>query len=161
MERETAEQMKYTDEMEADEDIFYDYELEYMGVSTTRSVGNTAWQAVASLNVFKDGAPVGTLTTEKVMYWTEERPSTNVGILASPLEDLYVIFEDAEDLSGAINNRGSQRATLEVQVNPLVGWIWWGGLILTVGSLIAIWPSRGGIPQVKTAEAQPEPATAA
>jgi cytochrome c-type biogenesis protein CcmF len=35
-------------------------------------------------------------------------------------------------------------ATLKVIVNPLVTWIWIGGLISLAGALIAIWPARGG-----------------
>ena len=135
----------------------HDYTLEYTGVSTQFRSGNLAWQAIAFMTVSKDGRPVGTLSSEKRKYWTYEVPVTEVGILSSPFEDLYVIFEDAEDLAGALGNEaGSQRVTLEVQVNPLVGWIWYGGLMLTVGSLIAIWPSKGGIPQVKTVETVPE-----
>jgi cytochrome c-type biogenesis protein CcmF len=34
-------------------------------------------------------------------------------------------------------------ATFRVIVNPLVTWIWIGGLIALVGALIAIWPTRG------------------
>lgn len=34
-------------------------------------------------------------------------------------------------------------ATFRVIVNPLVTWIWIGGLISLVGALIAIWPARG------------------
>jgi cytochrome c-type biogenesis protein CcmF len=139
----------------------HEYTLEYTGVSTQLRSGNLEWQAIAFMTVTKDGRPVGTLSSEKRKYFTFPPPMTEVGILSSPLEDLYVIFEDAEDLGGALgNNAGSQRVTLEVQVNPLVGWIWYGGLMLTIGSLIAIWPSKGGIPQVKTVEATPEPIAA-
>jgi cytochrome c-type biogenesis protein CcmF len=35
-------------------------------------------------------------------------------------------------------------ATFRVIVNPLVTWIWIGGLISLAGALIAIWPGRGG-----------------
>jgi cytochrome c-type biogenesis protein CcmF len=34
-------------------------------------------------------------------------------------------------------------ATFRVIVNPLVTWIWIGGLIALLGALIAIWPTRG------------------
>jgi cytochrome c-type biogenesis protein CcmF len=68
--------------------------------------------------------------------------STEVGIRSTPLEDLYIILADAEDLEGIIaNDPGAQRIVAEIQVNPLVGWIWYGGIILTIGSLIALWPA--------------------
>ena len=34
-------------------------------------------------------------------------------------------------------------ATFKVIVNPLVTWMWIGGLIALAGALIALWPSRG------------------
>ncbi|HMC49504.1 MAG TPA: hypothetical protein VKH20_02580, partial [Solirubrobacterales bacterium] len=34
-------------------------------------------------------------------------------------------------------------ATFKVIVNPLVTWLWIGGLIALAGALIAIWPARG------------------
>ena len=65
-----------------------------------------------------------------------------VGIRSTFLEDLYIILADAEDLDGIIqNDPGAQRIVAEIQVNPLVGWIWYGGIVLTIGSLIALWPA--------------------
>jgi cytochrome c-type biogenesis protein CcmF len=150
------------DEIVVSSPFGYDYTLEYQGVSTTLRTGNMAWQAMAFLTVSKDGRPVRTITSEKRMYYTWQAPVTEVGILSSPFEDLYVIFEDAEDLAGAIQNEaGSQQVTLEVQVNPLVGWIWYGGLILTIGSLIAIWPSRGSVPTPSVTRPKQQTAAAA
>jgi cytochrome c-type biogenesis protein CcmF len=37
----------------------------------------------------------------------------------------------------------SPAATFKVIVNPLVTWMWIGGLIALMGALIALWPSRG------------------
>ncbi len=103
-------------------------------------------QAVALMTVEKNGVPVGSLTSEKRLYVTWQAPVTEVGIRSTFLEDLYVILERVEDLGGAFeNDAAAQRATFEVQVNILVGWIWYGGLILTVGSLITMWPSRGSV----------------
>ncbi len=34
-------------------------------------------------------------------------------------------------------------ATFKVIVNPLVTWMWIGGLIALAGALIALWPARG------------------
>ena len=33
-------------------------------------------------------------------------------------------------------------ATIHVFVNPLVSWIWFGGLLLLAGSVVAAWPQR-------------------
>ena len=108
--------------------------------------------AFVLLGVTKDGRPIGSMAPMKRGYNGDFPPSTEVGILSSPWEDLYAIFEDAEDLEGVVNRNeaGAQRVTLRIQVNPLVGWIWYGGLVITVGSLIAIWPSKAGVRPVRS-----------
>jgi cytochrome c biogenesis factor len=67
---------------------------------------------------------------------------TEVGVRHAPLEDLYVILESQGlDLNSVFNDPDSpQRATFTFLVNPLVSFIWLGALVLTLGSLIALWP---------------------
>ena len=58
---------------------------------------------------------------------------------------MYVILAGVEDFEGAVLNESSaQGAVFQVLVRPLVGWIWYGGLVITLGSLIALWPGAGG-----------------
>ena len=38
-------------------------------------------------------------------------------------------------------NSGAQGIDLQVLVKPFVAWIWAGGLILALGTVIALWPS--------------------
>jgi len=65
-----------------------------------------------------------------------------VGVRSTLFEDLYLILADVPDLQGVVDNDpGSQRIITEIQVNPLVGWIWYGGMILAIGSLISLWPA--------------------
>ena len=120
------------------------YTLRYEGLSTSigRGERNLLWQAIATVSVKKDGDPVGVLTTEKRMYVTAEQPITEVQYRSTPLEDLYIILSAIDDIQGAVNSRAdSQGIDLQVLVKPLVGWIWFGGLVLAVGCLIALWPS--------------------
>ncbi len=142
------------------------WELTYEGLSSARAgsrpLGNLSLQAVALLSLRRNGEPAGLMRSEKRIYTTSQQPMTEVGIRSSFLEDLYVILADVEDLAGAAiaNEPASQRVTLEVQVNPLVGWIWGGGLLLAVGALIALWPGSG-IPAERSATVRPEPRPAA
>ena len=137
----------------------HEYALTYQGLSSPRGE-NMVRQAVALMTVERNGRPVESLTAEKVLFvkW-ETSPLTIVGINSYILEDLYLILENVNDLGGAFENEaGAQRATFKVQVNVLVGWIWYGGFVVTLGGIIAMWPSRGSTrtaPRTKTGGKRP------
>ena len=102
------------------------------------------------MSVQKDDEALGPLTTERRFYRVNQQMVTEVGIRSTLVEDLYVILADVEDFEGIVaNDPDAQRIVAQVMVNPLVGWIWYGGVILAIGSLIALWP--GGEVRKRTA----------
>ncbi len=106
-----------------------DYRLEYL---TAHALPDLHYGgAEARIRVSKRGEPLGTLTPEKRMYWLEQQPSSIPAIYSTFGEDLYVILT-------AIEPNGS--ATLKVFVNPLVSWIWLGGLTFVIGTALVMWP---------------------
>ncbi|NJD20800.1 MAG: heme lyase CcmF/NrfE family subunit, partial [Gemmatimonadetes bacterium] len=132
------------DTLEVESPFGHTYELTYEGLSVSvgRGQRNLQWQAIALVSVAKDGEAVGSLTSEKRQYVTSEQLMTEVGIRPTPLEDLYIILSAVDDLNAAVNNDPkAQGVDLQVLVKPLVNWIWYGGLILTLGSLVGLWPS--------------------
>jgi cytochrome c-type biogenesis protein CcmF len=109
-----------------------DYDLRYDG---SRSYNEVYRQVVwTDLTVLRDGREVTTLAAGKSFHPNEQQPIAQVGIRSTPWEDLYVIL-------GGVEPDGSA-ATLKVMVNPMVMWIWLGGLIITFGALITVIPSR-------------------
>lgn len=122
----------------------HSYTLTYEGLSVSvgRGQRNLQWQAIALISVAKDGQPLGSITTEKRQYVTSEQPMTEVGIRSTPVEDLYLILSALDDFDGAVSNDpAAQGIDLQVLVKPLVGWIWYGCIILALGALIGLWPS--------------------
>jgi cytochrome c-type biogenesis protein CcmF len=106
-----------------------DYRLEYL---TARALPEQHYGgAEARIALFKNGAPLATLTPEKRMYWLEQQPSSIPAIYSTFGEDLYVILT-------AIEPNGS--ATLKIYLNPLVSWIWLGGLTFVIGTVLVMWP---------------------
>ena len=53
---------------------------------------------------------------------------------SSNVEDLYVVLGDFA--------RDGSHATIKVQVNRMVSWLWIGGLVLTLGAALAILPDQ-------------------
>ncbi|HSW30883.1 MAG TPA: heme lyase CcmF/NrfE family subunit [Longimicrobiales bacterium] len=136
--------MQPGDTVEVASPFGHTYTLTYEGLSVSvgRGQRNLQWQAIALVSVARNGKPVGSLTSEKRQYVTSEQLMTEVGIRPTPLEDLYIILAAVDDLDAAVSNDPkAQGVDLQVLVKPLVNWIWYGGLILAVGSLIGLWPS--------------------
>src|SRR5207245_9350426 len=68
---------------------------------------------------------------------------SEVGIRSDLREDLYVV------LGGVVN--GTEQAVFRFTINPLVWWVWYGGMIVALGGLIVMWP--GGAPAAKQSQA--------
>jgi cytochrome c-type biogenesis protein CcmF len=121
------------------------YNLRYEGLSSQADGHMRQW--IALLSVDRDGRPLGTMSTERRFYFAQGQPVTEVGIRSTALEDLYIILASLDERVGMGNDPDFQRATFQVMVNPLVPWIWYGGLILAFGTLIGLWPGAG-VPRV-------------
>jgi cytochrome c-type biogenesis protein CcmF len=88
--------------------------------------------AVARLALYQHGKPVGMLLPEKRMYFQQEQPTTIPAVWSGIDQDFYVILAGLEP---------DQRAALKVYVNPLVNWIWIGGLVFVFGNTLLLWPT--------------------
>jgi cytochrome c-type biogenesis protein CcmF len=90
-----------------------------------------------ALDVTRDGKPAGVITSEKRQHVDSRgvptfEPSTEVGIMGSFKQDVYVV------LAGV---RGADGAEIRVTFNPLVRWVWLGGALMALGGLVVMWPA--------------------
>jgi cytochrome c-type biogenesis protein CcmF len=86
----------------------------------------------ATLSVFNAGKRVALLTPEKNFHKGHDQAATEVDIHSTLKEDLYVILAGHE----------GEIATFKVLVNPLVVWIWIGGGVMALGTIVAMFPDR-------------------
>jgi cytochrome c-type biogenesis protein CcmF len=86
----------------------------------------------ARLAVYREETRAGTLIPGQNFYLTGQDPSTEVDILHTLREDLYLIFIGFDPQAG--------RVTLKAYLNPLLNWIWIGGGVLILGSWFAMLP---------------------
>ncbi|MDA0312140.1 MAG: heme lyase CcmF/NrfE family subunit [Gemmatimonadetes bacterium] len=115
---------------------------EGLSVSIGRGQRNLVWQAIATISVKRNGKARGILTSEKRRYTTSETLMTEVGIRSNAQEDLYLILSALDDPDGALAaDSDAQGIDLQVLIKPFVAWIWYGTLMLAIGTLIALWPS--------------------
>ncbi|MFW2331708.1 MAG: cytochrome c-type biogenesis CcmF C-terminal domain-containing protein, partial [Nitrospinota bacterium] len=90
--------------------------------------------------VEKNGKPLGYMRPEIKIHFKNslsgERSSqytSEVSIRNSYKEDLYLILSSYND---------DESGTFKVLINPLVKWIWLGGVVMTIGGLIALIPTK-------------------
>jgi cytochrome c-type biogenesis protein CcmF len=89
----------------------------------------------ATLSVYRNGQYIGDLYPSREFYLSSGEPVTIPGVRSSVEDDLYVILASWEEIS-------SGSATFKVYLNPLVNWLWTGGLVFVLGTLVAAWPSK-------------------
>jgi cytochrome c-type biogenesis protein CcmF len=88
----------------------------------------------AVMTVTKNGRAMGVLNPERRMYKASNEPISHVAIQTALSEDLYVVVGGAD--------AETNKAIVEVFVNPLVQWVWIGGVVVFFGTLLAMVPSR-------------------
>ncbi len=81
-----------------------------------------------------NGRSLGVLYPAKKFYPQEQTPIAGVDYRLGFIEDLYLVLGDFA--------RDGSHATIKVQVNRMVSWLWLGGLVLTLGAALAILPDR-------------------
>jgi len=89
-------------------------------------------KVVATLTVLNDEHKVGVVSPEKSLYRGQNQPTTDVAIHTNFKEDLYVILAGYD----------KDLATFKVLVNPLVVWLWIGGGIMVLGTIVVVLPDR-------------------
>jgi cytochrome c-type biogenesis protein CcmF len=96
--------------------------------------GGTHTAVVADFTVRNSESPAGRLQAAKLFYATRQEPLTRVAIRSSWREDLYLTLTDFAGDGSSV--------TVKAMVHPLLGWLWGGGFILTVGTAWALLPDR-------------------
>jgi cytochrome c-type biogenesis protein CcmF len=101
--------------------------------------------ARAVVSVYKDDRYIGELHPRRDYYYESQQPMTIPGVRSTWEDDLYVLLVDWQPVS-------TQGATFKIYHNPLVNWLWLGGLVFILGTMIAAWPDKD--PEAVTARAR-------
>jgi cytochrome c-type biogenesis protein CcmF len=88
----------------------------------------------ATLEVFRDGKSLMILYPERRFFLASQITQTLVGIQSTPLRDIYLVYDG--------RNPENNRPEVHAYLNPLVKCIWFGGLVVVLGTILALIPSR-------------------
>jgi cytochrome c-type biogenesis protein CcmF len=89
------------------------------------------------MEVWRDNKPLMMLYPERRFFQTNEQSGTMVAIYSTLREDLYVVY--------AGQNPETQAPVVHAYLNPLVKWIWLGGLVVVLGTLVTLMPNRRAV----------------
>ncbi len=85
---------------------------------------------IANLTIFRDSAEVQHIRPRIDHY--PEMAVTIPGAHSTLEGDVYVLLSGYDEVAGS-------SVTLHIYLNPLINLVWWGGLILIVGTFVAAW----------------------
>ncbi len=108
------------------------YDLKFEGINTYVTKSKDA--TVANLSVYENNKRIGEMKPEKNLYKYEGNreinQETEVALRSTYKDDLYVILAD----------HNGKTANFRVLINPMVSWIWAGGIVLLFGASIIMVP---------------------
>ncbi len=109
-----------------------EYTFEYQGLE--RYEGEEGQQILqAILVVSREGEPVGSLYPSRDVYLDIGMAVTRPSLHSNLARDLYVIVVDG-------GTSTQEQPTFRIFLNPLVNWLWIGTGVLTIGTILALWP---------------------
>ena len=107
------------------------YLIEFEGLKGSQQP--THFRVEGSFRVFHQGEPWGLLSPALKFFPNQQSPVGRAVHRSTISEDLYLILSGFSELD-------KNQATLKVLVRPLVIWIWMGGFVIALGTLLAILP---------------------
>jgi cytochrome c-type biogenesis protein CcmF len=87
----------------------------------------------AVLDVYRGERKVATIRPQRNLHSNVQGAVTEVALRQTLKEDLYVVLASLEP---------DGLAAFQVLINPMVMWLWIGGGVLILGTLIAAWPVK-------------------
>ncbi len=112
------------------------YRLTFNGLASVRDAEKSTTYAALRLD---DGTVIH--PGKSVWARDEKNPTSQIVIRSTPFEDLYVVLGDWTPDQSA--------ATFLLFVNPMVAWLWVGGVIVVIGTVVTAWPH----PQMRRVQA--------
>jgi cytochrome c-type biogenesis protein CcmF len=95
--------------------------------------GQQVTQAV--LAVAREGQPIGALYPSREVYLDMGLAVTQPALHSNLSRDLYAILVDGGEST-------QDQAIFRIFINPLVNWLWLGAGVLTLGTVVALWPGK-------------------
>jgi cytochrome c-type biogenesis protein CcmF len=108
----------------------YDLRIEEMGQKQGPNYG----ALFANVSLYEHGEKIAVMHPEWRKYGgRDQQGTTEVAILSMLKADMYLVFQGSPD---------GVTGDFTLFYNPLVMWVWIGGVILAIGTLVALLPNK-------------------
>ncbi len=113
------------------------YTLRYDDLRSGQIAEDGRTMDIADVTVIRGGQEIAKLRPRRDFFTGTNSMDTMTiaGSYSTVENDFYVILVGWEPVE-------QNAATFKVFINPLINLIWWGGLVLIIGTLMAAWPSE-------------------
>ncbi|NOX61719.1 MAG: heme lyase CcmF/NrfE family subunit [Chloroflexi bacterium] len=108
-----------------------DYELRFDGL--VQYPGSDGREVVeASTTLMRNGEVIRELRPRRDYFVVQQQPVTIPAVYSTLGADVYVLLVGWEEI-------GLRSSTFKLYINPLINWVWIGGLFMILGTVIAAW----------------------
>ncbi len=113
------------------------YEMRFDNLRARQISSDGRIMDIADVTVLKDGREIATLHPRRDFFPEGDgmNSMTIAGAHSTIENDFYVLLVDWETID-------QQSVTFKVYINPLINLVWWGGLVLILGTLFSIYPKE-------------------
>ena len=130
---ETQQNLAIGESMTIASPVIGSYELTYQGLRNGESPDDRIITE-AVMDVSFNGEPAGTLIPNREFFVVQQQPMTIPDKRSTLADDLYVILAGWEG--------SGETASFKAYINPLVNWLWIGGVVFILGTIVAAWPTE-------------------
>ncbi|PKQ10144.1 MAG: cytochrome C assembly protein [Actinobacteria bacterium HGW-Actinobacteria-9] len=109
-----------------------DYTFTYKSTSDVQQA-NGDTKSVATFGVSRNGRQLGDIAPGLTRFARQQQTRLDAAVMSEPLRDIFVVWEGTQ---------GGQ-LSMNVKINPLIGFSWGGFALLLLGAALAAWPKSG------------------
>jgi len=106
------------------------YWVQFQGLSAAEMPTHTRVQG--TFQAYIEGNPVATMAPAQKFFPSQQSPFSRAVLRTTLREDLYLILAGFQQDGSAV--------TVKALVRPMVVWMWIGGVVMSVGTLLVLWP---------------------
>jgi cytochrome c-type biogenesis protein CcmF len=106
-----------------------DYEFTFNGINDDQ-LPNGDVETRLNFAVSKNGRDVGEVNPGQISFFRQQQTKLEASVIVEPLQDVFVVFQNIQ----------GEQLSMQVKINPLISWVWFGFVLTIIGTALASYP---------------------